>query len=261
MSQRLAQYLNQLLARGHNLLYMGRRSRPRGILRFYSHGFPQMFRSTLPYTVGAFALFLAGAVTGLLTTLADPSFQRFFLPPPLVQAIERRVMWTHSILTIKPLATSGIMTNNLTVGFTAFALGITGALGTIYLLVTNGLLMGVVGAACWQAGMSLELWSFVAPHGVLELPAIFIAGAAGLLLGRGLLFPGLRGRREALVHYGGQAVRLVLGLIPMLVLAGITEGFVSPGRAPAPGKLAVAGCWGALLFLYLFRAGREKPGS
>ena len=71
------------------------------------------------------------------------------------------------------------------------------------MLMMNGVMIGVIGAACWQAGMSLQLWSFVAPHGALELPAIFIAGGAGLLLGRGLLFPGELPRREALTFYGG----------------------------------------------------------
>ena len=145
--------------------------------------------------------------------------------------IERRQMWTESILTIKPLASSAIMTNNLTVSFTTFAFGISAGLGTVYMLAVNGLLMGVICAACWQAGLGLRLATFVAPHGVLELPAIFIAAAGGLLIARGLLFPGSLPRRDALV-YGGQGVRLAFGIIPMLVVAGIIEGFVSPSRWP-----------------------------
>ena len=259
LSLRLATYLNQLLARAHNLLYMGRRRRPRGILSFYRSGFPRVFRATLPYTLAAGVLFLFGAMLGLLASLADPSFHRFFLGSDMANTIERRQMWTHSILTVKPMASAAILTNNLVVGFTAFAMGITGGLFTIYLLVTNGLLLGVIGAACWQAGMSRELWSFVAPHGVLELPAIFIAGAAGLLIGRALLFPGLLSRRDALVHYGGQGVRLALGLIPLLVIAGVIEGFFSPSSLPAAGKFLFASAAGGLLSLYLFGAGRVRP--
>jgi len=98
-------------------------------------------------------------------------------------------MWTDSIVTIKPLASSAILTNNLSVSFATFALGITAGVGTIYMMLLNGLLIGVIGSACWREGMSLSLWSFVAGHGVLELPAIFIAGGAGLGIARGLLFP------------------------------------------------------------------------
>ena len=255
-SRRQSDYLNQLLARAHNLIYAGRRASSRGILPFYRRTFPAVFRSTFDYTALAAALFAAGALLGFLTCLGDPAFQRFFLGPAMTETIDRHTMWTHSVLAIKPLAASGIMTNNLTVSFAAFAFGITGGLGTIYLLLTNGLMMGVISTACWQAGMSAQLWEFVAPHGVLELPAVFIAGGAGLLVARGLLFPGNLPRRDSLVFYGGQAVQLILGIIPILVVAGMIEGFVSPSPFSAAAKFALAGTMAALLVIYLTRAGR-----
>lgn len=257
MSRRLADYLNQLLGRAHNLIYMGRRPGPGGILEFYRNGFPRIFRITFNYSLAAFAIFLAGTLVGFLACLGDPGFQRFLLPAPMADSIEHRQMWTHSILTVKPLASAGIMTNNLSVSFMTFALGITGGLGTLYMLGVNGLLMGVISAACWQAGMSMKLWEFVAPHGVLELPAIFIAGGASLLLARGLLFPGFLRRRDALVHYGGQAVRLILGIIPVLVIAGVIEGFFSPTPMPAVAKFLLAVGAGGLLLMYLARSGRN----
>jgi uncharacterized membrane protein SpoIIM required for sporulation len=257
LSQPWAGFLNQLLARAHNLIYMGRPARPGGILGFYRVDFPRIFRQTWSYTALAFMLFLAGALAGFFTGLADPSFQRFFLGPEMSNTIDRREMWTHSVLTIKPLASSAIMTNNLSVSFTMFAVGIIGGLGTVYLLVMNGVLMGVIGAACWQAGMSLQLWSFVAPHGVLELPSVFIAGGGGLLLARGLLFPGELPRRESLTLYGGQGVRLALGIIPLLLVAGVLEGFFSPSYLPVAAKFACAAAGGGLLLLYLTQCGRE----
>ena len=111
-------------------------------------------------------------------------------------------------------------------------MGVTAGLGTAWMMVLNGLLIGVVGTACFRAGLSLSLWSFVAPHGSLELPAIFIAGGAGLILGRGLLDPGMLPRREALAESGGLAIRLLLGVIPLLIVAGAIEGFVSPVPLP-----------------------------
>ncbi|MEJ2009302.1 MAG: stage II sporulation protein M [Acidobacteriota bacterium] len=257
-TRRLSDYLNQLLARAHNLIYMGRRSSSRGILVFYRRIFPSVFRKNLTYAAIAAILFAAGAIAGLLICLADPSFQRFFLGPAMTSTIDHHKMWTHSIVAIKPLAASGIMTNNLTVSFAAFAFGITGGLGTIYLLLTNGLMMGVISAACWQAGMSSQLWEFVAPHGVLELPAVFIAGGAGLLVARGLLFPGNLPRRDALVHYGGQGVRLILGIIPVLVVAGTVEGFISPSPFPAVAKFAVSATLATLFIVYLAYAGRTQ---
>jgi uncharacterized membrane protein SpoIIM required for sporulation len=258
LSQPWAMYLNGLLARAHNLIYMGHPVRPRGIVGFYRRQFPRVFRQTWRYTGLAFLIFVAGALAGFFTSLADPAFQRFFLGPQMSASIDRREMWTHSVLTIKPLASSAIMTNNLTVSFTAFAAGILGGIGTAYLMAMNGVVMGVIGAACWQAGMSLQLWSFVAPHGALELPAVFIAGGGGLLLARGLLFPGELPRRESLTFYGGQGVRLALGIIPLLVVAGVLEGFFSPSYLPAAAKFVCSAAMGWLLFLYLVFGGREQ---
>ncbi|MGH9433000.1 MAG: stage II sporulation protein M [Terriglobia bacterium] len=260
-SRRLAEFLNQLLARAHNLIYVERRSGPLGVVTFYTRGFPRVFRATLDYTLAAFIVFLGSAVAGFLAALADPAFQRFFLPGPLEQTIERGHMWTHSILTLKPLASSAIMTNNLTVAFTMFGLGITAGLGTAYLLATNGLLLGVIGAACWQAGMATKFWSFVAPHGALELPSIFIAGGAGFLVARGMLFPGPLPRQEAIVFYGAQGVRLVVGIIPLLVIAGVMEAFVSPTGISAAWKFGLGAALGLTLALYLAQGIKPKRTS
>jgi len=170
----------------------------------------------------------------------------------MVDAIEHHRMWTHSIVGIKPLATSAIMTNNISVGFTTFALGITAGLGTIYMMAFNGLLIGVVGMACRLSGMSLQLWSFVAPHGVLELPAIFIAGASGFRVAQGLLFPGFLPRSASLAQAGSEAVQLLLGTLPMLVVAGVLEGFVSPTGVPVAWKFTIAASLFVLLVCYLF---------
>jgi uncharacterized membrane protein SpoIIM required for sporulation len=250
-STQLALYLNQLLGRAHNLIYMGRRGNRHGIWTFYKETYPAIFRETFPDTFAAFVLFLVAGVAGVLMGIADPGFSRFFLGPNMMQSIEHHKMWTDSIVTVKPLASSGILTNNMSVSFAAFAFGITAGIGTVWMMLLNGLLMGVVGVACWREGMSLSLWSFVAGHGVLELPAIFIAGGAGLGIAKGLLFPGVLPRKESLARAGARSVRLVLGTIPLLLIAGVVEGFVSPTGLPPYLKFMLAGGLGTLLVLYL----------
>jgi uncharacterized membrane protein SpoIIM required for sporulation len=259
-SRQLAAYLNQLLGRAHNLIYMGRRPKVSGIVRFYTETYPRIFRETLPLTLTAVAIFAAAALTGMAVALRDPGFAYRLLGPHMIETIEKREMWTHSIVTLKPVAASAIMTNNLAVAFSTFALGITAGLGTIWMMVLNGLLLGVIAAATGRAGMSMQLWSFVAPHGVLELPAIFIAGGAGLEIARGLLFPGLLPRRESLARAGGRAARLLLGTVPLLFIAGIIEGFLSPSPLPAPLKLLFAAAMFGLLVAYLSRA-RRAPSA
>jgi uncharacterized membrane protein SpoIIM required for sporulation len=252
-SRSLAQHLNQLLARAHNLIYMGRRSRFSGVVAFYRDTFPEVFHETLWYTLTAAAIFFATTIAAFMLSISNPGFQRFFLGAGMMETIEKREMWTHSIVSIKPLASSAIMTNNLSVSLTAFAMGITAGIGTVYMLAFNGVLFGTVNAACWQAGMAEKLWSFVAPHSVLELPAIFIAGGAGLLLAKGMLFPGYLPRRVSLAQEGAKATRLALGIIPMLIIAGTVEGFISPTDLPIAVKAAVACVLAVLLALYLKR--------
>lgn len=256
-SSQLAVYLNQLLGRAHNLIYMGHRPKISGLVRFYSETYPQTFRETLPQTTLAFLIFLVTAVAAWAVTIRDPAFAHRLLGPQMMDTIEQHKMWTDSILTIKPLAASGIMTNNMSVAFATFASGITAGIGTIWMMVLNGLMMGVVGAATWHAGMANELWSFVAPHGVLELPAIFIAGGAGFEIARGMLFPGLLPRKESLAQAGGRAARLVLGTVPMLFVAGIIEAFLSPSTIPAPLKYLFAAVMFSVLVTYLNMA--RKP--
>src|SRR4029079_10313976 len=171
--------------------------------------------------------------------------------------IERGEMWTHSIVSIKPLASSAIMTNNLMVSFSAFAGGVLAGLGTVYLLFLNGVLISVISIACARAGMGVSLWSFVAPHGALELPAIFIAGGAGLLMAKGLLAPGYLTRRESLTRAAALAIKLLLGAVPLLVVAGIIEGFISPSDLPVAAKFAIGASMFVLLAGYVTLADRR----
>ena len=259
-SSQLAAYLNSLLGRAHNLIYMGNKPKVAGIVRFYSETYPRIFRELWPQTLLAFAIFAVTGLAAFILTMRDPTFAHRLLGTHMMETIEKREMWTHSIVTIKPLAASSIMTNNLSVAFATFASGITGGVGTVWMMVLNGLLIGVIGAATLQAGMAGQLWTFVVPHGVLELPAIFIAGGAGFEIARGMLFPGLLPRRESLARAGGRAAQLLLGTIPMLIVAGAIEGFLSPSETAAPLKFLFGAVMFAALVTYLMRAPQvRKP--
>ena len=170
-SRRLAAYLNQLLGRAHNLVYAGRRRERGGVFAFYARTFPQTFRATWRYTATAVAVLAAGALAGAVLAATSPGFERFVLGGEMLDTIERREMWTHSILPMKPLASAGITANNLSVSIIAYASGILGGIGTLYIMAMNGLLLGVLGTVCQRAGMSL---------GAVELRrAARDAGAAG----------------------------------------------------------------------------------
>ena len=253
-----SRYLNHLLGRAHNAIYSGQKKSPVQIWQFYSREYPQIFRRLFPYTAAATAIFILGALAGAFFSLSDPDYMREFLPAGIVASIEKHEMWTHSIVSVKPQASSGIMTNNISVSIMTFAAGITAGIGTLYLLFFNGMMLGVIGVACADYQLSLGLWSFVVAHGVLELPAIFIAGGAGLRLAQALMFPGVLSRRDSLASGGADAVRLVVGVIPMLIIAGTIEGFFSPSGVPAAFKFVTGAALFALLILYLWGTGRSR---
>jgi uncharacterized membrane protein SpoIIM required for sporulation len=258
-SRTLEAYLNRLVSRAHNHIYSGDRMNLGSIWNFLSRGYPRIFRRLLPCTTTAFAIFLAGALLGTLLTIARPQFMHAMLGPQMIDKIEHHQMWTDSILTAKPQASSAIMTNNITVCFYTYAGGIIAGLGTILLMFTNGMSVGVITTACTQNHMALSIWSFVAAHGALELPSIFISGGAGLRLASGLLFPGMLRRRDALALAGGESIRLLAGTIPMLVIAGVLEAFLSPTHAPLALKFSVSAVLLTGLCLWLSEGGRDKP--
>ena len=260
-SRTLEGYLNQLVSRAHNFVYSGRRLNGRAVWHFLAVDYPRLFRRLFAYTATALLIFLAGGVLGTIVTVVRPQFMHAMLGPQMTDKIEHHQMWTDSILTQKPQASSAIMTNNIGVCFTTYAGGILAGLGTIYLLFMNGLSMGVVSTACGQHHMALSLWSFVAAHGALELPSIFIAGGAGLRLAIGLLFPGMLRRRDSLALAGAESIRLLAGIIPMLTVAGLLEAFLSPSGAPVALKFSVCAFLFTGLSFWLSEAGRDKLPS
>jgi uncharacterized membrane protein SpoIIM required for sporulation len=151
------------------------------------------------------------------------------------------------------------MTNNLQVSFLAYTGGLLFGLLTVYVLIVNGLNIGAVLGLMHYHGTAGPLWEFIVGHGFLELSEIVIAGGCGLMLGYALLRPGLLSRRHALGIAANKTIRLLLGTAPVLVVAGIIEGQLSPlDGVPFIVKFAVGLGTGILLYAYLFLAGRKR---
>ncbi len=256
-----AAHVNQLLARAHHIIYSRRKTSVASLLRFLRDEYPIIFQRNLSFVAASMAISVACGLLGVVATNTRPEFMRHFLGPEMIATMERHEMWTHSVVSVAPTMTSYIMTNNLTVSFMTFAGGITFGWLTLYSLFNNGMMLGVVGAACHHYGMSLALWSFVAAHGSLELPSILIAGAAGLRLGKAMVFPGGYRWKDSIALGGIEATRLVSGVIPLLVIAGCLEGFFSPSAAPVWLKFTIGGLLFALLNLWLFRPVKAPVSS
>jgi uncharacterized membrane protein SpoIIM required for sporulation len=253
-------YLNQLTARAHAVVYRGEPLELRRVWRFYARTFPRLFRATGHYTLAATLLFLLPGLIAFAVTWAEPAAAYTLLPADqqaIIPLIEQGEMWTDIPQEIRSMASSLIMTNNIQVAFLAFAGGVLAGLLTIYVMVFNGLGIGTIAGLCQLHGLSLPLWSFVLPHGVIELSVIFMAGGSGLMMGHALVNPGLLRRRDALVAAARRAVRIVFGCVPLLVIAGTIEGFVSPSGLPAWAKFGTGALTGLLLYAYLLGAGRR----
>ncbi|MBU7583124.1 MAG: stage II sporulation protein M [Nostoc sp. TH1S01] len=253
IGQTLIQSLQILTTRGYTQIYQGsRRQEWRAALEFYRWGLPSVVQQTFPYIALATSLFLLGAVVAWWYAWQDPTFMSLVVPQQLISQVrDEHKLWMGSIVGVEPLASSSIMINNLSVSFGAVAGGITAGIYTTYLMVFNGLLIGAVGTLVGQNNLAYPFWAFVFPHGALELPAIFFAGGAGLLLARAILFPGKYRRGDALKFYGFQAAQLVFGIVPMLIIAGTIEGFFSPNpNVPDPIKYLVG--LGLFVFLVLY---------
>ncbi len=253
-----AQHVNQLLARAHHIIYSGRKTNWRTLYRFLRDEYPAVFQRQIGFVAASVLVSVAWGLLGAVLTNARPEFMRHFVGPEMIATMERHEMWTQSVVSMAPTASSFIMTNNLSVSFVTFAGGIVFGLGTFFYLFVNGMMLGVIATACHHYGMSVALWSFIAPHGSLELPSIFIAGGAGFRLGYAMLFPGALRWKESVARGGIEATRLVSGIVPLLVIAGILEGFFSPSQAPVWLKFTVGGLLFTLLNLWLFRSTKAK---
>ena len=258
---KLINYLNSLVIRAHGKIY---RAEGRGmgmVKQFFLRDFPRTFRSTWKFTAISFAAFFLAAVFAFTATWWDIGFADVVGTSEIRAAVESNDHWWEGLNEEgNEIGASGIMTNNISVTFNAFALGAFFGIGALYIMISNGLSIGSVLAICYQLKPEFgnALTTFMIGHGVIELSCIFICGGAGMLIGYSILVPGDLSRVEAVKKNGLEAVRLVIGCVFLLVIAGTIEGFISPSSLPAFFKVGTGILTGIALFSYLLLVGREK---
>jgi uncharacterized membrane protein SpoIIM required for sporulation len=229
----IIQNLQALTTRSYTQIYQGSRQQEwQAVRSFFLWGFPAVVQQSRGYIALSVVVFgLAGLVSWWLAW-RDPTFMALIVPQELIRQVrDRQELWTGSIVGIEPFASTNIMINNIQVSFSALAGGMTAGILTTYIVLLNGVLIGAIGALVGQNNLAFPFWAFVFPHGALELPAIFLSAGAGFLLAKAIVFPGQYRRADALKLYGQQAAQLMFGVVPLLVIAGIIEGFFSPNPA------------------------------
>lgn len=264
----LGDYLNGLVARAYAVIYPNARFSLAAIGRFFTVGVPRAFRRRLGWVALSTGFFMVGLMVGGGTVLADPDAFFAFVPDEYHDLYGNR---QHDLRTRRfgdmTAAQSAqfstlLMMNNIRVALLAFAVGAAFGFFTAVLIFYNGVLLGAIAANALRWDLSLEFWSMIIPHGVVEIFSICLAGAAGLALGGALLRPGRRTRAEAFRIVASDVVPLVAGLVPVLVVAAVVEGFVTPARFLGPwAKIALGVLLGSALAAYLAAAGRRETAD
>ena len=257
---RLVNYLNSLVIRAHGRIYRADAQGSKKIGRFFTRELPQTFRRTWRYTFLSFLVFAIFAVFGFIGTHYDPEFSELVGVNPAFREmyIETKTHWWEALNESNQVGASYIMTNNILVTIYTFSFGALCGIGTLFYLGYNGANIASVLSLTYRAGFGNDLVTFMVAHGVVELSCIFIAGGAGLLIGSAILLPGDLTRADALKTRGMEAVRLMVGVALLLVVAGIIEGFISPAPIDPRIKYSVAAVSGVALYSYLLLVGHDR---
>jgi uncharacterized membrane protein SpoIIM required for sporulation len=249
----LIAHLNGLVGRAHALMFEAERPRsPRqSLIHFYANEFPALLQKRLWFFLAATGISVLGGVFAYWLVITHPDRIDLFIPEQLRSSMQ---VWKEGKVASPAYASfsAQLMTNNQTVGLISFALGPAGGFPSAYFMFSNGAMLGAMAALMTQVHQHHNFWPGILPHGFAELTAIFICGGAGLLMGTSVLFPGRYHRVESFKRAGSDAIKLVLGTIPLFIFAGIIEGMFSHLPIPAAIRLTFAGVNGVLWYLYLF---------
>ena len=265
-TSRITIYLNNLASALHNEIYRNKREKWSRVITFWSTEVPQTMYDARRELLISFAIFLASVFIGILSAMNDTEFVRLILGNGYVD------MTLDNIANGEPMAvyngsseTSmflGITFNNVMVSFKCFAMGLLTSFGTGYMLFSNGVMIGAFQTFFYQHDLlwesSLAIWL----HGTLEIWAIIVAGAAGLALGNGWLFPGTYSRLESFRRGAKRGVKIIVGTVPVFIMAGFIEGFITR-HTELPELLRLSLILLSLAFIifyYIYLPNRKKHG-
>ncbi len=254
--------LNALAGRVYAQIYRRRGMRIVDVVLFFFEEFPQLVRQRIHAIAVATLILLFSMLIGSLCLRLDSKLVKLVVPETLMQQLEadltagRFAPGTGG--EAKSAFSSRIMTNNIQVSFLAFATGMLLGIGTVYILIVNGLMIGGLAGIFQQAGYGVMFWSLIVPHGVIEIPCILIAAGAGLIVAYAIIDPGPYARGAWLAREGLVAVKLVCGCIPLFIGAALIETWITPLTVHAALKFAFAAMVGVILVCFFVFAGTRS---
>jgi len=244
-------YLNRLVASAHSYIYTTKKSTVKNLIRFFSIEFPLIIRANLRFFVFSSGLLLIATIVSFVFTMISTDNAVAFIPEEYIYGILEGDVNAPRAISDPAVISNFIFTNNIKVGISAFALGVSFGLGTCYVLIKNGFMIGSLAALYNIKNANFLFWSLILPHGILELFAIFVCGAAGIKMGYSLINPGQYSRKDSFILRSKTALKMVLGTIPIFITAGFIEGYFTPLAIPEIIKYVFALLTLVLLILYI----------
>ena len=273
LDRNLVEYLESLCARAHVHVYGGKHSYGSTVRRFFAETFPRRVWAMRRAVAVSALLMTLGLACGYLLTLRDPDLFYGFVPEGLAQGRNptstpeelEQVLYLGGEEDEEPAGLSAfagfLFTHNAQIGLLCFAVGIAAGVPVALLLFTNGVILGAFAALYARADLTLPFWLWILPHGVTELLAVVLCGAAGLRLGASLVFPGRHSRVDSLALEGRHAAVVVIGCIALFLVAGLIEGYFRQLVQDDGVRLSMAAATTLLWTLYFGVLGRPPAPS
>ena len=266
LDKNLLDYLTALVGRAYICVYGAKRRVGEAVARFFRVDFPWVVRRYLAFVTVSLALVSLGVLTGYQQTQADPERYYSFVGgmaqgrTPDSSTQELREALYHRGEGELPVFASFLFTHNSKVGMLCFALGFVAGVPVVYLLFSTGLMLGAMVALYASRGLGAEFWAWVLPHGVTEIGALCLCGAAGMVIGVSLVFPGRHTRLRNLSMHGRDVALLAFGAVAMFLIAGLIEGFFRQLVQDVTVRWLLAASTLGFWIWYFAIVGRE-PGS
>jgi len=246
------QYLNSLTAKVHLSIYKSKKERKERFLRFWKYEAPLLFYKHRMKIIVSFSIFFLSMLIGVVSSAGDSGFVRLIMGDSYVNMTLENIDKGDPMAVYKQMngvdMFLGITFNNIRVSFFAFMMGLLVSFGTAWVLLSNGIMLGAFQYFFHIHDLLFESILVIWIHGTLEISAIVIAGAAGLVLGNSILFPGTYSRRQSFMIGSKEGLKIIVSLIPIFITAGFLESFVTR-HTGMPVYLSLAIILGSLAFV------------
>lgn len=230
-SSKTTQYLNTLAMRVHQAIYRNKRERRNRFITFWKEEVPLVMWESRREILYAFTIFVLAIAVGALSAANDSTFVRLILGDSYVNMTLDNIEKGDPMAVYKKMEEAEMFAyitfNNIQVSLYAFVAGIFLSFGTAYILFSNGIMLGSFQYFFYEQGLLLTSILSIWIHGTLEISAIVIAGGAGLTIGNSILFPGTYSRRESFLRGARRGLKMIVGLVPVFIVAGMLESFVT----------------------------------